>query len=72
VLSNLETVLKAAGSDLSKVIKINIYLKSFADFAQMNEVYITRFTAPMPARTCVGVSELPFNAEVEIECVALL
>jgi len=64
-------VLAAAGSDFSKIVKLNVYLKSYADFEAMNEVYITHFGDVKPARTCVAVLELPFNAIVEMECTAL-
>lgn len=42
-LKNIAAVLEAAGSDFSKVVKLNVYLKSWADFAPMNEEYITHF-----------------------------
>ncbi len=41
-----------------------------ADFAEMNAVYRTRFDPPYPARTTVGVKDLPVGASVEIELVA--
>ena len=47
-----------------------MYLTDMADFAEMNEAYRTRFAAPPPARTTVGVAALPMNARVEIELVA--
>ncbi|EDR15843.1 uncharacterized protein LACBIDRAFT_228921, partial [Laccaria bicolor S238N-H82] len=67
-LENLSVVLKAAGSGLEHVIKVNIYLTDLVnDFQPMNEVYAENL---MPARTCVGVACLPLGAAVEIECVA--
>ncbi|KAI0047503.1 Endoribonuclease L-PSP [Auriscalpium vulgare] len=71
-LENMSIVLKAAGSDLSNIVKANVYLRDMErDFKAMNEGYITFFEAgKMPARTCVGVAYLPFGALVEIECVA--
>ncbi|KIY50676.1 Endoribonuclease L-PSP [Fistulina hepatica ATCC 64428] len=71
-LQNIGIVLKSAGSDLSKIVKTNIYLTNMArDFTPMNEVY-SEFFEPgrMPARTCIGVAALPLGADVEIECVA--
>ena len=41
-----------------------------ANFAEMNQVYQKRFSAPYPARTTVAVAELPLNALVEIELIA--
>lgn len=71
-LENLSVVLKAAGSGLEHVIKVNIYLTDLVnDFQPMNEVYAEFFDKNlMPARTCVGVACLPLGAAVEIECVA--
>ena len=68
--NNLEMVLHSAGLSLEDVIKVNVYLTSMSNFAAMNAVYLTRFTAPFPARTTVAVAELPLNALVEIEMVA--
>ncbi|MBX2962964.1 MAG: RidA family protein [Cyclobacteriaceae bacterium] len=70
VLSNLETVLKAAGCDRSHVVKTSVFLKNFADFEKMNKAYEAFFGEHKPARTTVEVSRLPKDALVEIECVA--
>lgn len=72
VLSNLETVLKAAGADRSRVVKTSVFLKNFADFEKMNKAYEAFFGEHKPARTTVEVSRLPKDALVEIECVAEL
>jgi 2-iminobutanoate/2-iminopropanoate deaminase len=71
VLSNLEAVLKAAGSGLSRVLKTTVFLQSMADFAAMNEVYARRFGAHRPARSTVAAAGLPRNVLVEIEVVAV-
>lgn len=68
--ANLAAVLTSAGLTMDNVIKVNVYLTSMANFAGMNEVYASVFTAPYPARTTVAVAELPLNAQVEIELVA--
>ena len=68
--NNLEAVLIEAGLSMEQVIKCNVYLTSMSNFAGMNEVYLTRFQAPYPARTTVAVFELPLGALVEIEMVA--
>jgi 2-iminobutanoate/2-iminopropanoate deaminase len=70
VLTNLETVLKAAGSDRSHIVKTSVFLKNFADFEKMNQAYESFFGGHKPARTTVEVSRLPKEALVEIECVA--
>ena len=70
VLSNLETVLKAAGTDRSRILKTSVFLKNFADFEKMNKAYEIFFGDHKPARTTVEVSRLPKDALVEIDCIA--
>mgnify|MGYP002623426991 FL=1 len=67
---NLFAVLADGGLGADDVVKVNVYLTDMGDFAEMNEAYATRFTAPPPARTTVGVAALPMGARVEIELVA--
>jgi len=67
---NLRAILQAAGSSLDDVVKCNVYLRDIDDFAAMNEVYATFFTAPFPARTTIQAGALPGGIAVEIECIA--
>ncbi|KZV98961.1 YjgF-like protein [Exidia glandulosa HHB12029] len=71
-LENITKVLKAAGSDLEHIVKVNVYLINLSEnFAPMNEAYLKHFEGVTPpARTCVGVAQLPVNALVELELVA--
>ena len=70
-LTNLKSILNAAGADLCDVVKTTVYLANMGDFAAMNEVYAQFFAAPYPARAAFEVACLPKNALVEIECVAV-
>ncbi|KAI9636865.1 putative Brt1 [Dioszegia hungarica] len=72
VIQNLEAVLKGAGMTLANVVKANIYLSNLSrDFDAINEVYKEMMPDPKPARTCVGVAQLPAGGtDVEIEFVA--
>ncbi len=70
VFDNIQAVLEDSGLSMDDVIKCNVYLVDMADFAAMNAVYGTRFSAPYPARTTVAVAALPLGARVEIECIA--
>ena len=73
VLENLKAVLAHAGLDFTHVVKTNVYLKSMADFAKMNDVYARYFAAPgniPPARSTVAVAGLPKDALVEIDLIA--
>lgn len=68
---NVQAILDAAGSDLTKVIKTTCFLADMQDFAEFNAVYATFFTGK-PARSCVAVKTLPKNVLCEIEAIALL
>jgi 2-iminobutanoate/2-iminopropanoate deaminase len=70
VFENLQAILQAAGSSLDHVVKCNVYLRDIDDFAAMNEVYATYFSAPFPARTTIQAGALPGGIAVEIECIA--
>ena len=70
VLSNIEAILKAAGSSLSKVLKANIYLSDIALKPRMNAVYKEFFPDSPPARIAMGVSGLDDGLDVEIDVVA--
>jgi 2-iminobutanoate/2-iminopropanoate deaminase len=72
VLDNLAAILSAAGSSLQQVVKTTVFLHSMADFGAMNAVYAARFGDIPPARSTIGGLELPRNAQVEIEVVAVL
>jgi 2-iminobutanoate/2-iminopropanoate deaminase len=72
VLANLQAVLKAAGSDFSKVVKTTVFLVDMADFTAMNEVYAAAFGDHKPARSTVAVAGLPRGVRVEIDVVAVV
>ena len=71
VMKNLKTVLSSANASLENVVFVRIYLVNFQDFDKMNAVYKSYFSSDkLPARTCIGVTELAVNASVEIDLVA--
>jgi 2-iminobutanoate/2-iminopropanoate deaminase len=70
VLRNLAAILRAAGSDLSQVVKTTVYLVDMSDFPAMNEVYAKAFGQHRPARSTVAVSALPKGVRVEIDAIA--
>src|SRR5438552_4245721 len=72
VLQNMQAVLNSAGTSLASVIKTTVFLSRMSDFQAMNAVYATYFNGLTPARTTVAVAELPRQALVEIECIALI
>lgn len=72
VFKNLTELLKAAGSDMSKVVKTTIFIKDMNDFAAINAIYAQYFAEPYPARSCVEVARLPKDVLVECELIAEL
>lgn len=69
VFQNLQAVLEEAGASFDQVMKVNVYLTSMDDFAEMNKVYAQYFPVHKPARTTVAVAALPLGAKVEIDMV---
>ncbi len=70
IFKNLSQVLQAAGLGFDDVIKTTVFLTDMGDFAGMNAVYAKQFSAPYPARSAIGVKELPLGALAEIELIA--
>ena len=69
-MKNIEAILKEAGTDFSKVVKITCFLADMDDFAKFNAIHAEYFTSK-PARSCVAVKTLPANFLVEVEVIAL-
>ncbi|KAM0556102.1 hypothetical protein ACHAPJ_006091 [Fusarium lateritium] len=72
IIRNLGAILDEAGSSLNDVVEVNIYLSDMKYYAKMNEVYGEYWGDLKPARTCVAVKTLPFNANIEIKCVGVV
>jgi 2-iminobutanoate/2-iminopropanoate deaminase len=71
VLENLQAVLQTAGSSLDRVVKATVFLKRISDFGAMNEIYAEYLGGAKPARSTVAVADLPRDALIEIDLVAL-
>ncbi len=69
VFDNLKAVAEAAGGSLDRAVKVTIFLTDLAHFVKVNEVMATYFAKPYPARSTVGVAQLPRGAQIEVECV---
>jgi 2-iminobutanoate/2-iminopropanoate deaminase len=59
ILRSFQTMLQSVGSDLNHVVHINVFLRDMGDFERMNEAYIAAMGDYRPARTVIGVRELP-------------
>ena len=69
VFENLRMVAEAAGSDLSKTLKVTVFLIDLGHFAKVNEVMAQYFSTPYPARAAVEVAGLPKGAQVEADAI---
>jgi enamine deaminase RidA (YjgF/YER057c/UK114 family) len=72
VLDQIEESLKAAGSSMEKVLKVNVYLSDIKNFEGLNEVYRPRFPVDPPVRTTIGGVVMPDGGLVEIDCIAYI
>jgi len=68
VLTNIQSILAAAGCQMKDVVKVNVYLRDAGDFAEMNKVYETFWPENPPARTTVQAIP-PADILVEIDCI---
>lgn len=69
-MNNVRAILVAAGLNMSDIVNTTIYLKDINNFQKVNEIYGKYFTGNFPARTTVGVANLPGGASIEITVVA--
>ena len=69
---NLQAVCAAAGTALSRAVRITIYMVELSGFAEVNEVCAEFFPADPPARVTIGVAALPRGATVEIDAIVAL
>ena len=70
-LENIKAALQPLGATMDNVVKCTVFLADMAEWAAMNQVYVTYFPTNKPARSAVAVSGLARNARVEIECIAV-
>jgi len=71
-LENIKATLERHGSSMSRVVKCTVFLADIAEWAAMNEVYVTYFPTNPPARSALGSSGLAMGARTEIECIAVV
>ena len=59
ILKSFQVMLQSVGSNLDHVIHVNVFLKNMRDFDEMNRAYVEMMGDHRPARTVIGVNELP-------------
>ncbi len=70
-LDNLRTILDTHGFAMRDVVKCTVMLADMTEWSAFNEIYVTYFSAPYPARSALGVNGLALGARVEVECLAV-
>ncbi len=72
VLNNMLNIVKAAGGDLSTIVKTTIYITDIGNWEEINRVYADFFGSYHPARSIVQVANLLYNSKIEVEAVAFM
>ena len=68
---NIQSILEAAGSDMSKVVKTTVFMVAGNDFSKLNAVYTEFFGEDAPARSTPQVMPFPAGILISVECIAL-
>jgi len=72
VLENIKTILLAAGSDLSKVLKVSVYITDIHEWGKVNNIYEAFMDEAKPARSIISVKELHYGASIEMDVIACI
>lgn len=70
IMANIQRILEANGSALDRIVKCTVMMADMAEWPKLNEIYVTYFPGPKPARSAFGAAGLALGARVEIECWA--
>jgi len=72
VLDNLIAVLEEGGSNLERILRLDVYLTDLSLFPEVNECLAQVFNNSPPARVTVEVSGLPMGAQIEMAAIAAI
>ncbi len=70
-IANLTLALEAAGATLADTVMVTLYVTNVGFFGHLNRIYRECFGALPPARTCISIGSWPFEADIEIEAIAV-
>jgi 2-iminobutanoate/2-iminopropanoate deaminase len=71
VMDNIGAILQEAGMGFQNLVKVGIFLANFDHFAEVNEIYGSRFSDSPPARTTVEIAGFPRGFLIEIDAIAV-
>lgn len=69
-LNHIKAIIESVDHVMEDIVKVTVYLKHIEDIDAVNEVYKTFFPSGTPARTVIGVAELPKGALIQMDAVA--
>ncbi len=69
-MDNIKSILERYGSSMDEIVKCTVMIADIAEWPKFNEVYVTYFPGPKPARSAFGAAGLALNGRVEVECWA--
>jgi 2-iminobutanoate/2-iminopropanoate deaminase len=70
-IANLSLTLDAAGSSVANIVMVTLYVTNAGYFSTINNIYREYFGELPPARTCISIGSWPFEADIEIEAIAV-
>lgn len=70
--ANLAAVAEAAGGSLADAVKFTLFLTDLGNFGKVNQIMSELLPAPYPARSTIGVSSLPRDAQFEVEAILVV
>jgi 2-iminobutanoate/2-iminopropanoate deaminase len=71
-LRNVKAILRAAGSDLDRVLQMTIYISDISLWSEVNATYTKVMGAHRPARAVVPVKDLHYGYQIEIQAIAAM
>jgi 2-iminobutanoate/2-iminopropanoate deaminase len=72
VLKNIKSIAEAAGSDISKIVKVTVYISDIELWGEVNKTYAAFFGPHKPARAIVPVKDLHYGCKIEMDAVAVV
>jgi len=70
VFANIGAVLRAAGSDLSRMLQVTVYISDMELWGRFNTTYAAIMGEHRPARAVVPVNALHYGYQVEVQVIA--
>jgi 2-iminobutanoate/2-iminopropanoate deaminase len=70
--ANMQAVIEAAGGRLEHIVKLSLFLTDLKQFSVVNSVMAELLPEPFPARSTIGVSSLPKDAQFEVEAIIVI